>query len=81
MVSHWYPDVSHLSYVICVQTFLTCIFRQNDATEMFSLFKFLHVKPYNDWERFNSEIAKPLKSGQGVNRAMKRLQVPCSRCS
>ncbi|ESK91914.1 dna repair protein rad5 [Moniliophthora roreri MCA 2997] len=48
---------------------------QNDVTELFSLLKFLHIKPFNDWERFNEQIAKPVKSGRGANRAMKRLQV------
>ncbi|KAF9009274.1 hypothetical protein BDZ89DRAFT_1229328 [Hymenopellis radicata] len=48
---------------------------QNDVLELFSLFKFLHVKPFCEFERFNSEIAKPVKTGRGINRAMKKLQV------
>ncbi|KAF9260752.1 hypothetical protein L218DRAFT_906857 [Marasmius fiardii PR-910] len=48
---------------------------QNDVAELFSLLKFLHIKPFNDWERFNSQIAKPVKNGRGANTAMKRLQV------
>ncbi|KAJ8082179.1 hypothetical protein PM082_008026 [Marasmius tenuissimus] len=48
---------------------------QNDVAELFSLLKFLRVKPFNEWERFNETIAKPVKNGRGANRAMKRLQV------
>ncbi|KAF8909210.1 SNF2 family N-terminal domain-containing protein [Mucidula mucida] len=48
---------------------------QNDVLELYSLLKFLHIKPFCDFERFNSEIAKPVKTGRGVNRAMKKLQV------
>ncbi|KAJ6525458.1 SNF2 family DNA-dependent ATPase [Mycena vulgaris] len=48
---------------------------QNSVDELFSLLKFLRVKPLNDWERFNTQIAKPVKSGKGAGRAMKRLQV------
>ncbi|KAG7095691.1 hypothetical protein E1B28_006405 [Marasmius oreades] len=48
---------------------------QNDVAELFSLLKFLRIKPFNDWERFNTQIAKPVKSGRGANTAMKRLQV------
>ncbi|KAJ6502104.1 SNF2 family DNA-dependent ATPase [Mycena sanguinolenta] len=48
---------------------------QNSVDELFSLLKFLRIKPLNDWERFNSQIAKPVKNGRGAGRAMKRLQV------
>ncbi|KAJ6618869.1 SNF2 family N-terminal domain-containing protein [Mycena sp. CBHHK59/15] len=48
---------------------------QNNVDELFSLLKFLRIKPLNDWERFNAQIAKPVKSGKGAGRAMKRLQV------
>ncbi|KAE9389305.1 hypothetical protein BT96DRAFT_946980 [Gymnopus androsaceus JB14] len=48
---------------------------QNDVAELYSLLKFLRIKPFNAWERFNEQIAKPVKSGKGANRAMKRLQV------
>ena len=44
-------------------------------SELYSLFKFLKIKPLNDLETFNLQIAKPVKSGKGANRAMKRLQV------
>jgi SNF2 family DNA or RNA helicase len=39
------------------------------------LLKFLRIKPLNNWETFNTQIAKPVKSGKGAVRAMKRLQV------
>ncbi|KAJ7217076.1 SNF2 family N-terminal domain-containing protein [Mycena pura] len=48
---------------------------QNKVDELFSLLKFLRIKPLNEWERFNAQIAKPVKSGKGATRAMKRLQV------
>ncbi|KAK7040722.1 hypothetical protein VNI00_009628 [Paramarasmius palmivorus] len=48
---------------------------QNDVTELYSLLRFLRIKPFNDWERFNEMIAKPVKNGRGANRAMQRLQV------
>ncbi|KIK68310.1 hypothetical protein GYMLUDRAFT_68180 [Collybiopsis luxurians FD-317 M1] len=48
---------------------------QNDVTELYSLIKFLRIKPFSSWDKFNEQIAKPVKSGRGANRAMKRLQV------
>ncbi|RXW23200.1 hypothetical protein EST38_g2656 [Candolleomyces aberdarensis] len=48
---------------------------QNNVSEIQSLFKFLRVKPYSDVTRFNVDIAKPISSGRGAGRAMKRLQV------
>ncbi|KAJ7286231.1 SNF2 family DNA-dependent ATPase [Mycena rebaudengoi] len=48
---------------------------QNSVDELFSLLKFLRIKPLNEWDRFNLQIAKPVKSGKGAGRAMKRLQV------
>ncbi|KAJ3774605.1 SNF2 family DNA-dependent ATPase [Lentinula raphanica] len=48
---------------------------QNDVTELYSLLKFLRIKPFSSWEKFNEQIAKPVKNGRGANRAMKRLQV------
>ncbi|KAJ7256478.1 SNF2 family N-terminal domain-containing protein [Mycena haematopus] len=48
---------------------------QNTVDELFSLLQFLRIKPLNDWERFNTQIAKPVKNGRGAGRAMKRLQV------
>lgn len=45
--------------------------------ELYSLIKFLRIKPLSNWDTFNTQIAKPVKSGKGANRAMKRLQVTC----
>ena len=43
-------------------------------TELYSLIKFLGIKPLSNWETFNIQIAKPVNSGKGAGRAMKRLQ-------
>ncbi|KAJ7594372.1 SNF2 family DNA-dependent ATPase [Mycena floridula] len=48
---------------------------QNDVTELYSLIKFLRIKPYCVWEKFKEQVAQPVKTGKGANRAMKRLQV------
>ncbi|KAH9937842.1 SNF2 family N-terminal domain-containing protein [Epithele typhae] len=47
---------------------------QNSVEELYSLIKFLRVRPLNDWQTFNSQIAKPVKSGKPA-RPLKRLQV------
>ncbi|KAH9474606.1 putative ATP-dependent helicase [Psilocybe cubensis] len=49
--------------------------RQNNVTELYSLIKFLRIKPLSNWDTFNEQIAKPVNSGRGASRAMKRLQV------
>lgn len=43
--------------------------------ELYSLIKFLRIRPLNDWAQFSEQISKPVKNGRGANRAMKRLQV------
>ncbi|KAH0578535.1 hypothetical protein H2248_003684 [Termitomyces sp. 'cryptogamus'] len=48
---------------------------QNSVDELYSLFKFLRIKPYSNWTTFNEHVAKPVKTGRGAIRAMKRLQV------
>lgn len=48
---------------------------QNNVTELYSLLKFLRIKPLSNWDTFNTQIAKPVTSGRGAGRAMKRLQV------
>ncbi|KAF8804390.1 hypothetical protein BYT27DRAFT_7143491 [Phlegmacium glaucopus] len=48
---------------------------QNNVTELYSLIKFLRIKPLSNWDTFNVQIAKPVNSGRGAARAMKRLQV------
>ncbi|KAJ8475179.1 hypothetical protein ONZ51_g6714 [Trametes cubensis] len=47
---------------------------QNNVEEIYSLIKFLRIVPLNDWQTFNSSVAKPIKAGRPV-RALKRLQV------
>ncbi|KAA1474425.1 hypothetical protein DENSPDRAFT_882790 [Dentipellis sp. KUC8613] len=47
---------------------------QNSVEDIYALLKFLRVRPLNDWQRFNEQIFKPVKSGKSV-RAMKRLHV------
>jgi SNF2 family DNA or RNA helicase len=50
------------------------ITRQNTVEELYSLIKFLRIRPLNDWHTFNEQIAKPVKSGR-PGRALKRLHV------
>ncbi|CAE6538065.1 unnamed protein product [Rhizoctonia solani] len=47
---------------------------QNSVEELYSLFKFLGVRPLNDWDQFRTTIAQPVKQGRST-RAMKRLHV------
>ncbi|KAG1743712.1 SNF2 family N-terminal domain-containing protein [Suillus paluster] len=47
---------------------------QNTVEELFSLIKFLRVRPLNEWQNFNEQIAQPIKAGRPV-RALKRLHV------
>lgn len=49
----------------------------NDVTEIFSLVRFLHISPYNSWEWFNEDIARPIKRWDEDERseAMVKLQV------
>ncbi|KAG0693585.1 SNF2 family N-terminal domain-containing protein [Suillus ampliporus] len=47
---------------------------QNTVDELFSLIKFLRVRPLNEWQNFNEQIAQPIKAGRPV-RALKRLHV------
>lgn len=73
MVSHWNPNVSAFYFCrLACHSFL--ITRQNTVEELYSLIKFLRVRPLNDWHTFNEQIAKPVKAGRPV-RALKRLQV------
>lgn len=47
---------------------------QNKVEELYSLFKFLKIRPLNEWDTFKRQIANPIKSGQ-TKVAMKRLHV------
>jgi len=60
-----------MGFEILMTTFLN---RQNNVEELYSLLKFLRIRPLNDWQTFNEQINQPVKSGKSV-RAMKRLHV------
>lgn len=53
---------------------LTLANRQNSVEELYSLIKFLRIKPLNDWPTFKEQVAQPIKNGRAA-RALKRLQV------
>lgn len=45
----------------------------NSITELYSLIRFLHIKPYNDLLRFQDHIIKPIK--RNPEKAIQRVQV------
>jgi len=47
---------------------------QNKVEELYSLFRFLQIRPLSQWETFKSTIVSPIKNGQ-TKVAMKRLHV------
>lgn len=49
----------------------------NNTAEIYSLIRFLHIKPYEDWTRFNEHIEKPLRGWEKDEQAegMRKLQV------
>ncbi|KAK5945312.1 hypothetical protein PMZ80_002516 [Knufia obscura] len=49
---------------------------QNSVEEMYSLIKWCRIRPYNDWDKFSKDIARPLKARYevGQKRAMEKLQ-------
>jgi SNF2 family DNA or RNA helicase len=49
-------------------------FPQNNVEELYSLFRFLNIRPLNDWHEFDEKINKPMKGGAST-APMKRLQV------
>ncbi|KAL4267211.1 SNF2/RAD54 Helicase and Transcription Factor [Pleurotus pulmonarius] len=48
---------------------------QNGVMEIYSLLKFLRIKPLNNIYTFKDQIDKPVRTGQKAGLAMKRLQV------
>ena len=72
MVPYRYTNVRSCCFFAYLVTYY--VYRQNNVEELFSLLKFLRIRPLNVWETFNEQINKPVKSGRSV-RAMKRLQV------
>ncbi|USW53583.1 Putative helicase, Zinc finger, RING-type, Zinc finger, RING/FYVE/PHD-type [Septoria linicola] len=51
----------------------------NNVEELYSLIKFLRIKPYCHWEKFRIDFNTPLRSAQedSRNRAMRQFQVLC----
>ncbi|KAJ7150906.1 SNF2 family N-terminal domain-containing protein [Mycena crocata] len=54
---------------------LTATPMQNEVEDFYPLMKLLRIKPLNDWDQFNLQVAKPIKKGAGASLAMRRLQV------
>ncbi|KAL8783322.1 MAG: hypothetical protein Q9213_004697 [Squamulea squamosa] len=49
---------------------------QNNVTELYSLIRFLRIKPYSDFSKFSMDFSRPLKGsdGEDTDRAMRKLQ-------
>ncbi|KAI8381219.1 SNF2 family N-terminal domain-containing protein [Radiomyces spectabilis] len=47
---------------------------QNKIEELFSLIKFLRIRPYCEWDEFREEISKPMRQGLH-KRALKKVQI------
>ncbi|KIM23238.1 hypothetical protein M408DRAFT_332443 [Serendipita vermifera MAFF 305830] len=47
---------------------------QNNVEDLFSLLRFLRIKPLHDWDRFNEQIRKPMMAGRTAT-PMKRLHL------
>ena len=47
---------------------------QNSITELYSLIRYLNIKPYCDWDEFRSKIVNPMKRTEGYSKAMQRVQ-------
>jgi len=75
VVLDWYPHVSYQSFRARSPSMTEDVSRQNNVVELYSLLKFLRIKPFSNWNSFNVQIAKPVSSGRGGGAAMKRLQV------
>ncbi|KAF7762156.1 hypothetical protein Agabi119p4_8749 [Agaricus bisporus var. burnettii] len=48
---------------------------QNNVIELYSLFKFLGIRPYNELDAFKRNFSQPIQNGKGAGRAMGKLQV------
>ena len=46
----------------------------NNVGELYSLIRFLRIKPYNSVEKFNHDFTNPLKKGDSTGKAMQMLQ-------
>ncbi|KAL8853561.1 MAG: hypothetical protein Q9221_001547 [Calogaya cf. arnoldii] len=49
---------------------------QNNITELYALIRFLHIKPYSDYNKFTLDFSRPMKSSSGEekDRAMQKLR-------
>lgn len=74
MVLDWYSNVFSLLLTI-ISGLTLSVNRQNNVVELYSLIKFLRIKPLSNWDVFNEQIGKPVQNGRGAGTAMKRLQV------
>ncbi|KAF9358011.1 hypothetical protein BGX26_002651 [Mortierella sp. AD094] len=48
---------------------------QNSIDELYSLIRFLRIKPYCDWDEFRTKISLPMKRSHQYKRTMDRVQV------
>ena len=46
----------------------------NNITELFSLIRFLGIRPYCNWEKFRSAFDGPIKKGTADDETMRKLQ-------
>ena len=46
----------------------------NNVGELYSLIRFLRIKPYDSAEKFNHDFANPIKKGDPTGKAMQKLQ-------
>ncbi|KAI8603489.1 SNF2 family N-terminal domain-containing protein [Dissophora ornata] len=47
---------------------------QNSVDELYSLIRFLAIKPYCDWDEFRNKISTPMKKTRQYGSAMQRVQ-------
>ncbi|KAG0257128.1 hypothetical protein BG011_004149 [Mortierella polycephala] len=47
---------------------------QNNIDELYSLIRFLNIKPYCDWDQFRDKISTPMKKTRQYGHAMQRVQ-------
>jgi SNF2 family DNA or RNA helicase len=47
---------------------------QNNVDELYSLIRFLAIKPYCDWDEFRNKISTPMKRTKQYGPAMQRVQ-------
>ena len=83
MVFNWDPNVGAcLFFDFHFHSFV--VIRQNNVEELYSLIKFLRIRPLDEWETFKEQISKPVKGGR-PSLGLKRLHVSsqfafCNSC-